>query len=426
MDELIYKLRSDIKNLTTQSEQIAQQVTNLNDFVGLSDVLGIGWNPTSDTYRRLGQAINKTFGVNGAVNDFAVIAPYSQRRVCNLADDGVTVNAYFGDGNYVENGTNGQVMTEHVPFWYKAYVEDNEIITLISPTVKTDTGWSLHPWFIDDVTGLPVKRYFSTYEGCLWDSSASAYILNDAQVADFTVGTGDKLSSITGAKPISGHTQNLTRSNARKLANNRGTRWQQQHNNAVAAIQMMMLIEIGDYKSQERVGQGVVSLTDDGSTNMAIATGDTSALGNGSGWVLNNGQRSVRYGGIENFWGNIWKWVDGVNVTDSSIFVSRKNSGFVDDIFTGDYQYIGEPIASASGYVSNLVVNTTNNYTSFPKQTTGSSSTKIGDYLYRSTGVRGALLGGDWYGGAFAGARCWALGSSSGNRSRDIGSRIVA
>jgi hypothetical protein len=218
----------------------------------------------------------------------------------------------------------------------------------------------------------------------------------------------------------------LTRSNARKLANNRGARWQQQHNNSVAAIQMMMLIEIGDYKSQERVGQGVVSLTDDGSTNMAIATGDTSALGNGSGWVLNNGQRSVRYGGIENFWGNIWKWVDGVNVTDSSIFASRKNSGFVDDIFTGDYQYIGEPMASASGYVSNLVVNTTNNYTSFPKQTTGSSSTKIGDYLYRSTGVRVALFGGRWNGGAVAGARCWDLDTSSGGRDRAIGSRCVA
>ena len=47
-------------------------------------------------------------------------------------------------------------------------------------------------------------------------------------VADFTAGTGDKLSSIAGAKPCSGLTQDLTLPNARILAHNRGSGWELQ------------------------------------------------------------------------------------------------------------------------------------------------------------------------------------------------------
>lgn len=59
--------------------------------------------------------------------------------------------------------------------------------------------------------------YLSAFEGSLYDTSENAYIMDDAQVADFEKDTGDKLCSIAGAKPASGKTQNLTRSNTRAL-----------------------------------------------------------------------------------------------------------------------------------------------------------------------------------------------------------------
>ncbi len=83
------------------------------------------------------------------------------------------------------------------------------------------TGLKLHPAFIKNGAE---KDYIliGAYEGSLYDVSTSSYLVNNEQVADFTVAAGDKLSSIANAKPISGTTQNLTRRNGGILAENRG------------------------------------------------------------------------------------------------------------------------------------------------------------------------------------------------------------
>ena len=47
---------------------------------------------------------------------------------------------------------------------------------------------------------------------------------------------------------------------------------------------------------------------------MTENTGATITLGNASGSVVNaNGIQIVSYRGEENFWGNIWWWIDGIN-----------------------------------------------------------------------------------------------------------------
>lgn len=69
--------------------------------------------------------------------------------------------------------------------------------------------------------------------------------------------------------------------------------------------------------AQSVIGQGVSTFTDDGSTNMAVVTGATSGLGNGSGIDPNagvDGKCSVSYRGEENLWGNIWTWLDAINI----------------------------------------------------------------------------------------------------------------
>ena len=95
--------------------------------------------------------------------------------------------------------------------------------------------------------------------------------MDDAQVASFTsaVGTGDKLSSIANAKPMSGKTQNLTRGNARIIARNRGTGWEQSYAATVGATQILMLIEYASFDMQSKIGSGVSGKTDDATNNMA-------------------------------------------------------------------------------------------------------------------------------------------------------------
>ena len=59
-------------------------------------------------------------------------------------------------------------------------------------------GFKVHPAFVRN--NELSKIYLPAYEGSVYDVSATAYLLADEQVADFTVSSGDKLSSIGNAK----------------------------------------------------------------------------------------------------------------------------------------------------------------------------------------------------------------------------------
>lgn len=90
--------------------------------------------------------------------------------------------------------------------------QENQILCIRYTKGGIQTSSGVHcKWSGNDVA------YLAAFEGSLWDASASAYILDDSQVADFAA---DMLCSIANAKPLSGLTQNATRANIRKLAEN--------------------------------------------------------------------------------------------------------------------------------------------------------------------------------------------------------------
>ena len=407
----------------SQSRYNADFVAPLRD-LGVAKY-GVSYKISTDTLTRIGDSIGKIANISPGINDFDSIMPWAGMRRCNLSDD-LNVNAYYGDTGYIEDGTNGQVMDEVPAFYYsRQQIDSDTIDTYISPMPLA--GMKLHPWFYD-VNGLPLKkRYFSAFEGSIFDVSAGAYLLADEQIADFTASTGDKLCSIAGAKPCSGLTQDLTLPKSRILATNRGAGWQQQYFNAVSAIQMLLIVEYASLKTQSVIGQGVVNKTDDSATNMSNDTGATSSLGNKSGRAVGtDGLVSISYRGIENFWGNIWKWVDGFNVKDGFAYISNINGNFTSDVFTGQYVKIGE-LAHVNGYMSKALLNYNFDYGFIPADAVGTSSSKFADYYWQnSVGAFVALLGGRWYDGASAGAFCWLLSFSSSNRNRAIGARLCA
>ena len=384
---------------------------------------GIRYNSLLGVVTRIGSSVGKVADISPNINDFDGIAPWSVIKRCNLADDGVTVNAYYGDAGFKEDGSNGQVMVEYTEFYYSrkqadVYNEDIYVSEFLMAGLKR------HPWFYD-VNGLPIKkRYFSAYEGSLFDVSATAYLLADEQVADFTATTGDKLCSIAGVKPVSGVTQNLTLPNSRIIAVNRGTGWQQQYFNAVSAIQMLLTVEYASLNSQSAIGQGVVDLPS-GTENESVVTGATSSLGNKSGRAVGtDGLVSVSYRGIENFWGNIYKWVDGFNIQNGFAYISNINGNFVSDTFTGQYVKVGE-LAHTDGYMSKALLNYNFDHGYLPAEALGTSSSKYADYYRQiSVGAFVALLGGYWHYGADAGAFYWILNDGSSDRRRTIGARL--
>lgn len=390
----------------------AEQLERLIEVVGGDkDVFGIHWNKVTDTITR----------VKGSVglqqSDFNNIAPWSNMRRCVVNDSGVVV-AYFGDPNYIEDGSIGQVMVEIQKFWYRGFTTATGYQFEISPNEKI--GFKVHPAFIKGPQVLE-RVFVSAYEGSV-QKADNTYILDDAQTTDFAQSTGDKLASIAGAKPCSGETQNLTIANSRIIANNRGTGWQQLDFGVATAVQMLLFIEYASFDSQSVIGQGVVNKAS-GEGNESEITGATSFLGNASGREAGtDGLTSVSYRGIENFWGNIWSWVDGINIQNHMPFLATED--YQSDKFTDNYLPIGQNISLTNGYISDLIVNDNFGFGILGSKTSGSSTTRIPDQQFQSTGNRVARLGGVWRFDASAGFGCWLFGDASSLRTRSVGARL--
>lgn len=427
-------------------QDLQEQIADLQAYVGYTDgdIYGVEVDFINKKFTRLAGAVNRTPGVG-----FDGINAFGGRRRCNVADDG-TVVAYYGEAGYSETGkltqavvvgeggtartfnagTIVQVMVEQPKFYYKVVPLDLEPVEggkgfhmrkgrwYVSDTKKN--GFKLHPAFISN--GVEKNFiYIAAYEGSLWDASATQYILNDAQVADFTA---DMLSSIANAKPISGLTQSLTRGNTRKLAQKRGVGWQQGYGQTVAATQILFLVEYASFNMQDKIGVGVTKKTDDGATSMTEITGATSNLGNVTGSV-----NIVTYRGEENFYGNIWWFVDGMNINAKRIHeLYVTDHDFADDKLVDNYKNAGITLAKTNGYISAFAYNEEYDWLLVTSETKGNSSLPVGDYFWQNNtynGIMIALLGGGWSNGVDAGGFCWGVGDVSAFRHRRIGGRLV-
>lgn len=401
----------------------------------IDPVYGVQIDFINNTYTRIQEAVGKT-----AVAGFDDIPCWGGRRRCNLADNG-TVNAYYGDAGYVENGSNGQVMVEQPKFWYRVepLIKEADINNkgyilrkanyFVSSIAKS--GFKVHPAFIQNGVEKD-KIYLSAYEGSVYDVSASAYILNDAQTTDFTATTGDKLCSISGAKPVSGLTQNLTRRNAGILAENRGTGWCQAYAATVSATQLLFIIEYAHMNSQQKIGLGVANKAS-GTGNESEITGGTASLGNATGIASGtNGLVSITYRGEENFWSNIFKFVDGMNIycnsaiTQHDLFIA--DNGFTESKNTAPYVDAGITLAMADGYISAFAYNEDFDWLFVPAETLGDKDVPVGDYFYQAyttTGYKIARLGGYWASGVAAGSFSWIVNGAPSARIRLISARLV-
>ena len=430
------------------------EITDIQSFIGYTDadIYGVEVDFKNRKFTRLAGAVGKTPG-----DAFDGVKAFGGRRRCNVTDDGKVV-AYYGDAGFSETGvltsaitigentyptgTKVQVMVEQPKFYYKVVPLELEKIQggkgfhmrkaryYVSDTMKA--GFKVHPLFVKDGKEKNFV-YLSAYEGSTFDTSASAYKLNDAQDVDWT---NDVLASIAGAKPTSGLTQSgATRNGFRTIAAKRGSGWSQQTIQSVSATQILFLVEYASFNIQEKLGAGVTTKVDDGATSMTEITGATTTLGNKSGQVINtNGYSVVAYRGEENPFGNLWKWVDGINTNNGSTFAEGDTGtiyvadhGFKDDSGDAPYHevgfssvYLGWSYISAFGYAED------DDWLFYPTEGKGNSSLPVGDFgQVVNPGWRVAVLGAGWDIGSGSGLFFLGVVNDSGTRSRYIGGRLL-
>ena len=443
----------ELRGENFNSQEILSGVADLRAYLGLydSDVVGVQVDYKNKTYKRLGAAN----GLNGG-SDFDQFPMFGGRKRCNVANDG-TINAWCGDSAYKEDGSNGQVMVYQPAFWYLvAPVEYEKQATGVGYHLrkanyyvsgKARAGFRLHPAFFD-ASGNEVDHiFFSAFRGSIYDTSAKAYVKDDAQVCD--AGT-DLFCSISGVKPASGYNQNLTRTSIEQMAQNRGAGWHGDTIKATSANQLLMLIEYAG-NLQTAIERGVVDipwtgLASDDTSSYAVNTGGTSGLGNATGHAdsstqqingqtltnATNGKRSISYRGMEDPWGNMWDFVYGLNFYYESgkpfLGYVCKDFNFAESKQTDNYESIGFTLPSENGYISAMGYSTKFDWLFLPSEVKGDSALPIGDYYYQNNtwnDYRIARLGGSWGDGVIAGGFYWDVDTGVGARARTFGGRLV-
>lgn len=475
-----------------ESSNVQDTIDALLASIGYSNdhVIGLEADFENSTFRRLGGAKNKSAG-----SDFNVFNMYGERKLCNLADDG-TITAWYGDPNYTETGYTTivdpdtqeestiqvQVMVRQPKFYYKVVPIKLEPITSTDPTqtgvhgysgVKMNyyisdkplPGFKLHPAFIN-ANGDEVDCYYiGAYEACLYDVSESEYrlydswnVTYDSETEKYTVvktnqylaTTSDKLSSIAGVKPASGdYSTAFTRANVSTMARNRGSGWDSLNIKIVAAEQLLMAIEYASFNSQANIGQGVVDMPSGYKWNSSAFTGSTHTIGNGSGSasstkrLRNNstldtyttdGRVSIRYRGVEDFWGNIFKYIDGVNVWGDGTMIGGEpyiadDYAYAESKKDGNYKPIGFtlPYDNGSSYIKYFGYSENYDWIFLPSKMGGNSSTPVGDSLYATNKLNGymeTLISGNPTAQSLAGAYNYKIATKS-EWSRVYSARLI-
>jgi hypothetical protein len=205
--------------------------------------------------------------------------------------------------------------------------------------------------------------------------------------------------------------------------------------NAVAANYLAgQTISIGTSQGGNQIcyGRTITSITVYDANNMAINFDGAPvniAIGNmvyNTGWkngfsrniaassgsIVSNasGKYPMSYRGIESLWGDIWQFVDGVNINNNQAWVTKNADDYASNVFASPYQQLGYINANANGYPIEMGYDANLPFAALPKTIGGSSSTYYSDYYYQAAGQFIALLGANWNDGSSAGVSGWASG----------------
>jgi hypothetical protein len=208
-------------------------------------------------------------------------------------------------------------------------------------------------------------------------------------------------------------------------------------------------ISIGTTRGGNEIfyGRTILSITEDGVDNKALTfsgepvtitagnmvyntgykTGFSSGIASSVGSVKSNssGKHPFVWHGIESLYGDVFQFVDGVNINNNQAWVCRDASNYKSNLFAYPYEQLDYTNATSSNYVIALGYDPNHPYAQFPITVGAVGDSQYKDYYYQATGQRIARVGGNWDSGSVAGLFCWYLNYSSLNSNVFVGGRLL-
>lgn len=294
----------------------------------------------------------------------------------------------------VLTGADGDVMIE-VKKLYGCFKVAGDRLKISISNVKKDDDW----FCFNDIAGAEKDVvYRGVYKAGVLD------------------GAPEVMRSVSGVAPL----VNQTRDTMRGYARARGTGYHQNNFYMLLLWQTMYLMMYRNRNSQAALGQGRTSPSNAAAADTGWSNTKPFC------WGDQGGQNGVVFLGVEDFYGNVWEWVDGCCLVNGVYRMTRDPARYND---TGDrYE-----TAKASGMLSNVVndkyitkVMGYNNYGFLPAAAAGGSSNTYwcDNMWFNEQDERVVCFGGAWYHAARAGAFCWYLDIAASSSLASIGSRL--
>ena len=222
--------------------------------------------------------------------------------------------------------------------------------------------------------------------------------------------SSSKIVSLSGETP----TVNITLTNARTYASNKGTGYQLLSFYPLTLLQCLYVIIYKSLNSQQALGQGYT----DASAKANTGSTNTKPFCYGN---PNSGTEHVKFLGIEDFYGNLFQWIDGL-YCDSSYNIKTDYNNFTgEDGSAFRYSQSGFNFIMG-GYINKI--SGTNNGGFVPLSANGSTSTYYTDYASLRSDCFG-YFGGFWSDGAYAGAFQLCVYYAASDSSSILGCRVV-
>lgn len=307
---------------------------------------------------------------------FDSLAPWNGMEEYNIIDGEVSYK--YGDAGFSRSIYDTVV---YIPeYWYKVIKDQDNWYFYVSSDAAS--GFEKHPG-----SGKYVGRY----------NTGSGYV------------------SKTGMAPL----VNITREAARTGSAGKGSKWCQYDFASWCAVEYLFRVEFSSWDSQGKVGRGCV----DG-TSAAIKSGGTDTMVYHTGRAVGeDGKTAVQYRHIENPWGNVYEWIDGINIGEKAPYICLDRTKFADDTETG-YTNTGLTLPSG-GYIKSIGLSNAFNWAFIPTESGGSETTYIPDYLYSSPGWKALAVSGHFGNTSLAGLWYFYTSSPSSYSGKDTGARLL-
>ena len=184
------------------------------------------------------------------------------------------------------------------------------------------------------------------------------------------------------------------------------------------ALVLLYTVEFASLDSQTMIGAGISS----GSS--VSTTGQTDVLAHHTGRVSGETESlcAMHYRWVENIYGNVNDFIDGVIVENSVVKLCSSPSDYAQSSAYVSTE-ISVPVWTSQAFITALTAY--GNCYLFPKTLGGSDTTYLCDSYYSASGTNCVIVGSAYGGGTKAGIFYWNSGSASNIQSANNGSRPI-